>query len=53
MAGHEPLGREYLLHEEIGRGAMAVVRRATSRHGGPPLAAKLLRPELAGDRRVR
>ncbi|HWS39563.1 MAG TPA: protein kinase [Actinoplanes sp.] len=49
----EPLGREYLLHEEIGRGAMAVVRRATSRHGGPPLAAKLLRPELAGDRRVR
>ncbi|GIF37962.1 serine/threonine-protein kinase [Actinoplanes xinjiangensis] len=53
MAAHEPLGREYLLHEEIGRGAMAVVRRATSRHGGPPLAAKLLRPELAGDRRVR
>ncbi|MBO3742546.1 protein kinase domain-containing protein [Actinoplanes flavus] len=53
MAGQEPLGREYLLHEEIGRGAMAVVRRATSRHGGVPLAAKLLRPELAGDRRVR
>jgi serine/threonine protein kinase len=53
MAAHEPLGREYLLHEEIGRGAMAMVRRATSRHGGPPLAAKLLRPELAGDRRVR
>ncbi|MEU8657177.1 serine/threonine-protein kinase [Actinoplanes philippinensis] len=53
MAAHEPLGREYLLHEEIGRGAVAVVRRATSRHGGPPLAAKLLRPELAGDRRVR
>jgi serine/threonine protein kinase len=53
MAAHEPLGREYLLHEEIGRGAMAVVRRATSRHGGPALAAKLLRPELAGDRRVR
>ncbi|MFC4072649.1 serine/threonine-protein kinase [Actinoplanes subglobosus] len=53
MAAHEPLGREYLLHEEIGRGAMAVVRRATSRHGGPVLAAKLLRPELAGDRRVR
>ncbi|WP_433795746.1 serine/threonine-protein kinase [Actinoplanes sp. CA-252034] len=53
MAAHEPLGREYLLHEEIGRGAVAMVRRATSRHGGPPLAAKLLRPELAGDRRVR
>ncbi|GAA4936480.1 protein kinase domain-containing protein [Actinoplanes utahensis] len=53
MSGQEPLGREYLLHEEIGRGAMAVVRRATSRQGGLPLAAKLLRPELAGDRRVR
>ncbi|MEU4160085.1 serine/threonine-protein kinase [Actinoplanes sp. NPDC026670] len=53
MAAHEPLGREYLLHEEIGRGAVSVVRRATSRHGGPPLAAKLLRPELAGDHRVR
>ena len=53
MAAQEPLGREYLLHEEIGRGAMAVVRRTTSRRGGPPLAAKLLRPELAGDRRVR
>ncbi|GLY06285.1 MULTISPECIES: serine/threonine-protein kinase [Actinoplanes] len=49
----EPLGREYLLHEEIGRGAVAVVHRASSRHGGPPLAAKLLRPEFAGDRRVR
>ncbi|MEU4428065.1 serine/threonine-protein kinase, partial [Actinoplanes sp. NPDC024001] len=53
MADQEPLGREYLLHEEIGRGAVAVVRRATSRNGGPPLAAKLLRPELAADRRVR
>ncbi|BCJ46658.1 hypothetical protein GCM10010168_38190 [Actinoplanes ianthinogenes] len=53
MADQEALGREYLLHEEIGRGALAVVRRATRRSGGPPLAAKLLRPELAGDRRVR
>lgn len=53
MAGEEPLGREYLLHEEIGRGASAVVRRATSRHGGPPLAAKLLHATYAGDRRVR
>ena len=53
MDDQEPLGREYLLHEEIGRGALAVVRRATSRFGGPPLAAKLLRPEYAGDRRVR
>jgi serine/threonine protein kinase len=49
----EPLGREYLLHSEIGRGAFAVVRRATSRRGGPPLAAKLLKPEYADDRRVR
>ncbi|MFC6566100.1 serine/threonine-protein kinase [Actinoplanes utahensis] len=53
MAGDEPLGREYLLHEEIGRGASAVVRRATSRHGGPPLAAKVLHAGYAGDRRVR
>ncbi|WP_229076636.1 serine/threonine-protein kinase [Actinoplanes sp. DH11] len=53
MADQEPLGRGYLLHEEIGRGAVAVVRRATSRAGGPPLAAKLLRPEYASDRRVR
>jgi serine/threonine protein kinase len=53
MADPESLGGEYLLHEEIGRGALAVVRRATSRLGGPPLAAKLLRPEYAGDRRVR
>jgi len=53
MADQESLGGEYLLHEEIGRGALAVVRRATSRYGGAPLAAKLLRPELAGDRRIR
>jgi serine/threonine-protein kinase len=53
MEDQEPLGQEYLLHEEIGRGAHAVVRRATSRLGGPPLAAKLLKPEYAGDRRVR
>ncbi|MBB2943578.1 serine/threonine-protein kinase [Actinoplanes lutulentus] len=54
MADQEPLGREYLLHEEIGRGAVAVVRRATRRTGGAEaLAAKLLRPEYASDRRVR
>ncbi|KUL37855.1 serine/threonine-protein kinase [Actinoplanes awajinensis] len=53
MADQDALGREYVLHEEIGRGALAVVRRAVRRSGGPPLAAKLLRPELAGDRRVR
>jgi serine/threonine-protein kinase len=53
MVGPEPLGRDYLLHEEIGRGAWAVVRRATSRSGGPVLAAKLLRPQFAANRRVR
>ncbi|WP_328475323.1 serine/threonine protein kinase [Actinoplanes sp. NBC_00393] len=53
MAGEEPLGCGYLLHEEIGRGAWAVMRRATNRWGGPPLAAKLLHARYAGDRRVR
>ena len=53
MADEDALGREYLLHEEIGRGSLAVVRRATSRFGGPPLAAKLLKPEYADNRRVR
>ena len=53
MADEEALGREYILHEEIGRGALAVVRRATSRDGGPPLAAKLLKPEYTADRRMR
>src|SRR5688572_29701850 len=53
MEEPEPLGADYLLNAEIGRGALAVVRLATTRQGGPPLAAKLLRPEFAGDRRVR
>jgi serine/threonine-protein kinase len=53
MADQEMLGRDYVLHEEIGRGPLGVVRRATSRHGGPPLAAELLRPDLAADPRVR
>lgn len=53
MAVEEALGQDYVLHEEIGRGATGVVRRATRRDGGPPLAAKLLNPELAGDRKVR
>ncbi|MFI1990254.1 protein kinase [Actinoplanes sp. NPDC020271] len=53
MAGQDALGREYLLHEQIGSGSLAVVRRASRRSGGPALAAKLMRPELAGDRRVR
>ncbi|MCO8277499.1 serine/threonine protein kinase [Actinoplanes sp. TRM 88003] len=53
MTGEEPLGREYLLREEIGRGASAIVRRAGRRSGGPDVAAKLLRPQFAGNRRVR
>src|SRR4051812_39454435 len=52
MADEHQLGREYVLHEEIGRGAMAVVHRATSRQGGPALAAKIIRPECS-DPRVR
>jgi hypothetical protein len=53
MADQDMLGRDYVLHEEIARGPLGVVRRATSRHGGPPLAAELLRPDLAADPRVR
>src|SRR3954452_1285417 len=53
MADEEPLGRDYVLHEQLGQGAIGVVRRATRVDGGPPLAAKLLRVDLAGDRRVR
>jgi len=53
MADDEPLGRDYLLHEQLGQGATGIVRRATRNDGGPPLAAKLLRADLAGNRRVR
>jgi hypothetical protein len=53
MAVEEALGQDYVLHEEIGHGATGVVRRATRRDGGPPLAAKVLRAALAGDRKVR
>jgi serine/threonine-protein kinase len=53
MGGETQFGRDYLLHEEIGSGSWAVVYRATSRSGGRPFAAKVLRPELSADRRVR
>src|SRR4051794_24731433 len=53
MADEEALGRDYTLHEQLGQGAVGVVRRASRVDGGPPLAAKLLRPDLAGDRQVR
>ncbi|MEU4426535.1 protein kinase [Actinoplanes sp. NPDC024001] len=51
MGDTERIGR-YLLGEEIGRGACAVVHRATA-PGEPPLAVKLLRPDLAASPRVR
>ncbi|HEY2667296.1 MAG TPA: protein kinase, partial [Actinomycetota bacterium] len=50
--GGVPLGHRYLLHEVIGRGAMGEVRRATARDTGEEFAAKVLRPELAGDEDV-
>ena len=50
MAEETQVGREYVLREEIGRGGVAVVHRATSLRGGPVLAAKQLR---VADRRVR
>ncbi|MDI6104795.1 protein kinase [Actinoplanes sp. NEAU-A12] len=53
MAQEETLGRDYVLHEEIGRGAIGIVRRATRIDGGPPLVAKLLRPDLADNRALR
>jgi serine/threonine-protein kinase len=53
MAVEEALGQDYVLHEEIGRGATGVVRRAARRDGGAPLAAKILATDIAGDRRIR
>ncbi|RBY80895.1 hypothetical protein DQ238_07595 [Geodermatophilus sp. TF02-6] len=49
----EPLGSEYRLLEELGRGAVGVVWRAVSHRGGPPLAAKLLHQHLAGEPEIR
>src|SRR6266851_521680 len=47
--GGIPLGQNYVLHEELGRGAMGRVHRATRRDTGAEVAAKLLWPHLAGD----
>jgi serine/threonine protein kinase len=44
-----PLGQNYVLHEELGRGAMGRVHRATRRDTGAEVVAKLLWPHLAGD----
>ncbi|MEV6298914.1 protein kinase [Actinoplanes sp. NPDC051861] len=51
MGDGDRIGR-YQLWEEIGRGPSTVVRRATA-PGAPPIAAKLLRPDLARSPRVR
>ncbi|MFC7527289.1 protein kinase [Actinoplanes sp. GCM10030250] len=51
MSDGDRIGR-YQLWEEIGRGACTLVRRATV-PGAPPIAAKLLRPDLARNARVR
>jgi Protein kinase domain len=52
MADQEPLGSDYLLHEEIGRSAFAVVRRATRRTGGAQVAAALSTAHAQGLRHL-
>jgi len=43
----------YVLHEEIGRGGMGVVYRATRADTGLEVALKLMLPEIAGNTRFR
>ncbi len=43
----------FTIHEEIGRGGMGVVFRATDRASGNIVAVKLLRPSVAADARMR
>jgi eukaryotic-like serine/threonine-protein kinase len=45
--------REWTLHEEIGRGGMGVVYRATHEYGRQQYAIKLIRPELLRDEEAR
>ncbi|MGH3980607.1 MAG: protein kinase domain-containing protein, partial [Pseudonocardiaceae bacterium] len=48
-----PLGAQYLLEAQIGSGSSGTVWRILRRCDGSVLAAKLLRPDLAGDHTVR
>ena len=45
--------REWTLHEELGRGGMGVVWRATHRLKPGEFAVKVIKPELAQDAEVR
>ncbi|HMC08120.1 MAG TPA: serine/threonine-protein kinase, partial [Actinomycetota bacterium] len=47
-----PLGSHYLVFELVGAGATGAVYRGSERDGGPDLAVKILRPELASDPEV-
>nr|WP_221380627.1 protein kinase [Actinoplanes polyasparticus] len=53
MTVEERLGPFYVLREEIARDGWSTVRRATSRNGGPDVAALIVRPEFAADRGLR
>ncbi len=50
MVAQTPFGSQYLLHECIGIGGTGRVFRASERGGGPDVAVKLLREDLAGQR---
>jgi hypothetical protein len=41
--------RDYVLHQEVGRGAHSTVYRVCHRQTGEPMALKLLLPEVAAD----
>jgi serine/threonine protein kinase len=47
-----PLGSKYMLHDQLGRGAMGQVFRGTVRETGAPVAVKILKPELVSDTEV-
>ncbi len=45
----QQFGSQYVLGEQLGRGAMGRVVRARRLDGGPDVAVKLLRDDIAGD----